>query len=120
MPIQVLVNQQDYIGRLQPLLRKIDLDKETLLAYMNSAEKILHAKWLIPDAYRVGAEKIALCFRSDGKWLWSDEVSTYIDRYDLAVPINFLSHVKESKGSPPRLSVYEKQEVFNYLNINHD
>ncbi|MGV9589021.1 hypothetical protein [Streptomyces tendae] len=40
---------------------------------------------------------------TDGGWIWRDDLAYYVVRYHLALPEDFVAHVRESGYSPPEV-----------------
>ena len=47
----------------------------------------------------------AVSFRTDGKWLWLDDLPDYIDDYDVAIPTEFLSEITSHAYIPPTIDL---------------
>lgn len=84
------------------------LTKEALVSYMRSSALILVSRSQIYDALNETAPPIALAYWSDGHFIWSSESVAYVERYDLALPLEFIDHVAlhvEHWGDqPPQIS----------------
>lgn len=45
-----------------------------------------------------------LCYRTDGEWLWQDDLAYYLTRYSVALPPRFLDQMKHNEYAPPAVS----------------
>ncbi len=40
-------------------------------------------------------------YRSDGCWLWPDDLAHYVDQHNVSLPPSFLTHLEERNFQPP-------------------
>jgi hypothetical protein len=43
----------------------------------------------------------SISFRSDGIWLWLDDLPEYIDKFNVALPSAFLGNILQNQYVPP-------------------
>jgi|OM-RGC.v1.031442003 hypothetical protein len=93
-----------------------------LLDYLFNAPVVLAGRQITHDRFDHAAPPIPIVYVSDGLWVWSMETATYIDRYNFALPPEFLKHVVQQGGAPPdRVSDAEKSAAVRGIRGNaHD
>jgi hypothetical protein len=75
---------------------------ELLIQYLNSAPIIATTSHLsIPWAIGEGDYRECVSYRSDGKWLWLDDLDYYIIHHHVRLPDNLIIHIEENKYTPP-------------------
>lgn len=52
----------------------------------------------------------AISFRTDGTWVWFDDLFDYIDEHDLAVPDQWYEHIKKNNFTVPDIK-YEDLDL---------
>lgn len=87
--------------QLHSQLQAEGLEKARLLDYLFNAPVVLAGRRMTHDRFDSAAPPIPVVFVSDGPWVWSIETATYIDRYNLGLPFEFLKHVVQQGGVPP-------------------
>ncbi|MER7317753.1 hypothetical protein OHB37_18410 [Streptomyces albidoflavus] len=40
---------------------------------------------------------------TDGEWIWRGDLSHYVSRHHVALPRQFLTHIREANHSPPKV-----------------
>jgi hypothetical protein len=79
-------------------------DKTQILEYMNSATAILFTTATAPDRYAPDAGRpVPLSVRSDGDWVWSDAITYYLERHDIAPEQDLLDHIRRQHYRCPEL-----------------
>ena len=83
------------------------VDKERLIAYLDSGE--VFQSWLGDTDCRLGCgeEDLATSDLTDGVWLWPQSLSHYIEAHDVVLPDAFLSHVKKNNWKVPYVCLAE-------------
>jgi hypothetical protein len=70
-------------------------DKAQILEYMKTATAILFTTATAPDRFAPDAGRpVPLSVRSDGDWVWSDAITYYLERHDIAPEQDLLDHIR--------------------------
>jgi hypothetical protein len=88
-----------------------NLNKATLVAYLDAGAVVTAGRMLVPDAVDPSGPSIPLLFLTDGDWLWTAEAAAYITRYDMAVPEEFLQLVESRDGVFPEGTEQLTQDI---------
>lgn len=77
-------------------------------SFWNTIDKINISKYLvngtIGDRYfgwsecRICGEELGFCDRNDGKYIWPDKLSHYINVHNVTLPIEFINHILNKLG----------------------
>jgi hypothetical protein len=87
-------------------------DKERLVHYLRNAPIITatsRSEFLNPFNSTEYFESI--CFRSDGVWLWVDDLAEYIVENDVVIPVLWLKHILQQKYQLPSSSEIEEGKL---------
>jgi hypothetical protein len=77
-------------------------DKPRLRQYLTSAPIVASASRInFPCPFTGKRTAGTISFRTDGRWLWLDDLPDYIDKYDLAIPAEFLHDIESNNYLPP-------------------
>lgn len=76
-------------------------DREKLVHYLRSSPVAIMAQ--------VGDSKCGLCnelitgscYRSDGEWLWTDDLAHMVEKHFFILPDSFVNHIREKSYMPP-------------------
>ncbi|MFG2845879.1 hypothetical protein ACGF12_22315 [Kitasatospora sp. NPDC048296] len=71
-------------------------ERDAVVEYLASATPVLMTPSLMDDvldAERPGT--VPMNYRCDGRWIWTDTVTHYLDHYGLAPEAGLLGHVRE-------------------------
>jgi hypothetical protein len=80
-------------------------EREQLLAYLGAADTLLTGFGYLDDIVEPGnVGVVPVDFRSDGRWIWTDAVTYYLERYGIAPDPGLAAHVLSAGSPPPRLS----------------
>ncbi len=74
-------------------------DSERVLAYLRSGEPILDAPGAMDDVVEPGGA-VPAGFRSDGRWVWPDAVTYYLERHRLAPEPDLVAHALAAPDGP--------------------
>jgi hypothetical protein len=98
--------EEKYEGKIYQLKDYIDttcslITREMLVNYLKNAPTILVGQ--------VQRQQCALCpellegaaFSSDGVWLWTDELSHYVEKHNFCIPNAMVQHILDKNGIPP-------------------
>jgi hypothetical protein len=92
------VDLVDDVPTLDPALKRAgeSVDVERILAYLHAGALVVRAPacfedWLDPDRPLV----VPFGYRTDGTWLWADEVAYYLDRHGVLPEPGLLAHMRE-------------------------
>lgn len=70
-------------------------DKEVVAAYLSKAPFIEFAPGLVRDILDSSGPIIGpLGIQTDGVWAWPSDLAYYVDRYNVALPPEFLAHLE--------------------------
>ncbi|MGW3043766.1 hypothetical protein ACWC9T_27820 [Kitasatospora sp. NPDC001159] len=88
-------------------------ERDALVGYLDAATPVLMTPMLMDDVLdpdRRGS--VPMNYRCDGRWIWTDTVTYYLDRYGLAPEPGLLAHVREriAEGGAPAALAPEVQE----------
>lgn len=89
---------------------------ERVLAYLRSGEPVLDTPGALDDVLdpgRLGVVPVG--FRSDGRWIWPDAVTYYLERHGLAPEPELVAHVLARSGPPDPLSRLTRHRVLTTL-----
>jgi len=53
----------------------------------------------------------SISIRTDGSWLWLDDLADYIDDYNVVIPANWLTEIEIRSYIPPRVDLSKIQEL---------
>ncbi|MFD8781857.1 hypothetical protein [Kitasatospora sp. NPDC059599] len=96
-----------------------DGEREALAAYLASAAVVLMTPSLMADVLdpeRPGG--VPMNYRCDGRWIWTDTVTYYLDRYGLAPEPGLLAYVRERLAAgeaPAPLASEVRERVVDFL-----
>ncbi|MFJ4184398.1 hypothetical protein [Kitasatospora sp. NPDC089509] len=94
-------------------------EREALVGYLASAALVLMTPSLMDDVLdpeRAGA--VPMDYRCDGRWIWTDTVTYYLDRYGLEPDPGLLAHVRErvaAGAGPEELAPDVQERAVEYL-----
>jgi hypothetical protein len=54
----------------------------------------------------------SISYRTDGRWLWLDDLADYVAYHELVLPIKWLAEIEERNYSPPE---FVDDEIFEHL-----
>jgi hypothetical protein len=95
-------------------LDRFGLSLGDVLAYMKSCPLVLSARMQAPDRVDPSGAPISVGFKTDGVWVWDIQAETYVERYAMALPADFLERVS-SLGVAPEVSVEVRAAVTSSL-----
>ncbi|MFE1309300.1 hypothetical protein [Streptomyces sp. NPDC058755] len=89
-------------------------DEDRIVAYLESSREIYSAMGaerdvITGDAWIPGAGSLA----TDGTWLWPVELAHYVRRHHIALPAEFVAHIRGNDYVSPVLSHEQALEIFN-------
>lgn len=77
-------------------------DKERLRKYITRASVVAStSRWAFPSPFTGERFGESISFRSDGAWVWLDDLPDYIECYNLAIPTRWFTHILEHDYVPP-------------------
>jgi hypothetical protein len=90
--------------------------KDVVLSYLENAPLLLVTTsrgldYVDPSRGAV----VPSAFRSDGVWVWNDELAYYLREYDLAPSAQFVKHVVERQVPPSGLSAAVADAAVAYI-----
>lgn len=76
-----------------------DYDKPALRRYLTTAEIVAStSRASFPSPFTGKQLAGSISFRTDGKWLWLDDLVDHIDQYGVTLPPAFLHHARSSRS----------------------
>ena len=78
---------------IMDLINKPITEKKKVLEYMKKGEIIAVAPAIIKDVINPEIRLPELFLMSDGKYEWRSDVIYYVEKYDMALPDEFVQHV---------------------------
>jgi hypothetical protein len=73
--------------------------RDDLLGYLDAGVPILDTSSLMSDVVDPArGEVVPMTFRTDGRWVWTDATSYYLDEHGLAPDPDLMRHVAEARG----------------------
>ncbi|MFG3100147.1 hypothetical protein ACGFZL_06470 [Streptomyces sp. NPDC048182] len=89
-------------------------DEELLLGYLRGATRLWSEMGAADDVLDPEAPVLvgagSLC--TDGTWLWRDDLTYYVGRYHVALPAEFLAHVRRLDHRPPDVPFRRCAEIW--------
>jgi hypothetical protein len=77
-------------------------DKRRLKEYLTNAHVIAStSRSRFPCPFTGRRTTGSISFRTDGHWLWLDDLADYVDRFDIAIPSEFLENIEKNGFTPP-------------------
>lgn len=77
-------------------------DAERILAYLRAGEPVLNTPGAMDDVLDVHRPAaVPVGFRSDGRWVWPEAVSYYLERHHLAPDPALAAHTLTASSPPP-------------------
>ncbi|GAA3050143.1 MULTISPECIES: hypothetical protein [unclassified Kitasatospora] len=91
-------------------------DREAVARYLRAGATVLLTPMLMDDVVDPGRRGVVpMGFRTDGRWIWTDTVTYYLEEYGLAPDPELLAHVREQLDEPwtqPSAAVLEQAVSF--------
>lgn len=104
----------DRVGRL--LLDSAGSNaKYSVLSYMDHCPIVLSARMTVDDEIDPSLDPIPVMYFTDGSWIWSAEVYEYVQRHDMELPSEFVTHVLARNSEPPVVSDDRRHEALVQL-----
>ena len=76
--------------------------KDRLCKYLRTAPILASTSRVnFPNVFTGSRFAGSISFRSDGKWLWLDDLAEYVDHYNVAIPTRWLNDIEARNYSPP-------------------
>ena len=80
-------------------------DESQIVRYLSTATVLAATSQEVDDLLDKSALGVALASsRTDGEWVWPDDLSYYVRRYHVALPPNFVQRVRDLNYLPPTFS----------------
>ena len=81
------------------IVKKYELKK--LLNYLRNCQVIsATSREHFPDPVTGEIIYGSICYRTDGKWLWLDDLPDYIEKHSVAIPKEFLKNIEDNGYIP--------------------
>lgn len=79
-------------------------DKQQLLTYLRTAPTLIAYFTMTHDELDATRPELGpLILRTDDMWVWRSDLAHYVDRYDVALPDEFLDHAAARSWVPPEV-----------------
>ncbi|MBD0671213.1 hypothetical protein [Streptomyces sp. CBMA156] len=76
-------------------------EREDVLRYLRAGAAVLLTPMLMDDVVDPDRRGVVpMGFRTDGRWIWTDTVTYYLEEYGLAPDPALLAHVREQGDGP--------------------
>jgi hypothetical protein len=82
---------------------------------MRGCPVVLSARTRVPGRLDPAGVPIPLAWCSDGVFVWTAKTIAYIDRYDVAVPSNFVGHVARTRTAPTALTDTQRESALDSI-----
>jgi hypothetical protein len=87
---------------IEAIRPKADYDRRLVVSYLRSSPILFAYPGVVRDVLDssrliIGAGHI----RTDGVWAWPEDLAYYVEHYNVALPSEFLEHVKLKVDHPP-------------------
>ncbi|MFD0278107.1 hypothetical protein ACFVHB_29950 [Kitasatospora sp. NPDC127111] len=77
-------------------------EREAVARYLRAGAPVLLTPMLMDDVVDPARRaSVPMGFRTDGRWIWTDTVTYYLDEYGLAPEPGLLGHVRSRLDAPP-------------------
>ena len=77
-------------------------DKARLRQYLTKAQIVAStSRHSFPCPFTGKLTGGSISFRTDGRWVWLDDLADYIDQYDVAIPTDWLREIEKNEYVPP-------------------
>ncbi|MFI1768684.1 hypothetical protein ACH41H_42545 [Streptomyces sp. NPDC020800] len=91
-----------------------DRDEDRIVAYLESSTEIYSVMGaerdvVTGDAWIPGAGSLV----TDGTWLWPVELAHYVRRHHIALPVEFVAHIRGNDHVSPALSQERARDIFD-------
>ncbi len=81
------------------IVKKYELNK--LLNYLRNCQAISATSRVhFPDPMTGEIINGSICYRTDGEWLWLDDLPDYIEKHSVAIPNEFLKNIIDNVYIP--------------------
>lgn len=87
------VYKDDKYPSIRELINKPIEEKDAVIEYMKRCNKISASPAIITDLIEPKNKFYELYTMTDGKYAWRSDVIYYVEKYDMALPDEFLQHV---------------------------
>jgi hypothetical protein len=98
-----------------PREKRSDAELQQLLAYLARGH-VLAASGAVDDVLDPARQRVvAAQVRTDGVWVWPNEITYYIPRYGLAILPDFVAHARAKHWLIPELSRDQLVELWRVV-----
>lgn len=75
-----------------------------LREYLTSAQEVAStSRQNFPSPFSGARRSGSISFRTDGTWLWLDDLPDYIEEHGVAIPAAFLAQIEANNFVPPKV-----------------
>ena len=79
-------------------------DKVALRRYLTEAEAMAATSRIcFPSPFTGKHTGGSICYRTDGEWVWLDDLADYVDQYDVVLPTAFMRNIEKNNHVPPQV-----------------
>ncbi|TDV48643.1 hypothetical protein [Actinophytocola oryzae] len=91
-------------------------ERERVLWYLRSGTELLVTLATMPDvADPARGSVVPMTFRTDGRWIWPDAVTYYLEEHRLTPDPDLVAHIRTTDGPPPGLDTVALQRAMAVL-----
>lgn len=88
---------------------------DQVVNYLNANPIVLRTTALGDDYIDGTPQVVPRSFRSDGTWVWSDEVPYYVKKYKVSPGADFIQYMKEGSTPAPDFSKEERDKIVAFI-----
>jgi hypothetical protein len=96
-------------------LKEVEIYGENLpkiLNYLRTATVVVTTNAINFPNIITGEKKFgSVSYRTDGVWLWFDDLADYIEKNHVTLPKNFVSHIMRQGYNPPNVSNIKPEDL---------
>jgi hypothetical protein len=87
-------------------------DCNAVATYLSTAHVIMSTSRMAwPNPFGLSARPTSLSMRTDGVWVWPDDLAEQVEELGVALPTSLLEHMARNGFRPPGVSEQQIQEL---------
>lgn len=76
-------------------------DFKQIINYLKKGKNVLASSRIaFPNIFTGEVYSGALCYRTDGEYLWPDDLVMYMEKHDIGLPDYFIEHILKNEYQP--------------------
>ncbi|WP_248966332.1 hypothetical protein [Sphaerisporangium perillae] len=92
------------------------LDRGQIADYLMTASVLAVTGSMVDDVINPEKKRVApLEVATDGEWIWPRDLSYYVREYGVALPTEFVDHIRRARWTSPQLSHEQLAELTDRL-----